>query len=96
MDVQKNSQLLANFEPHFDKLLQLMLELKADPLIRSQCSCGVSIATTRCNDCMQYMPMCETCFIKFHQMLSCHWAEVWNTEHGYFVHKDISNLGHVI
>lgn len=54
------------------------------------------IASTQCYDCTEYKISCNACFVEAHIHNPFHWAEIWNPSQGYFIHNDISNLGHTI
>ncbi|KIM36002.1 hypothetical protein M413DRAFT_20657 [Hebeloma cylindrosporum] len=53
---------------------------------------NVDRRTTRCCDCFGYELTCIACFIASHSNLPTHWAEVWDSEQGFFVRHDIATL----
>ncbi|KAI0027460.1 hypothetical protein K488DRAFT_61527 [Vararia minispora EC-137] len=62
-------------------------------MIGQPCSCDTDIKrTVVCRDCDQRLPTCESCFIDAHRNCPTHWAMLWNSEGGYFVRHDISQL----
>lgn len=79
------------------RLLNYLFEHKSDPNVDQPCRCQREghFCTTRCKDCSLRHVMCSNCFIERHRANPTHWAEVWDAR-GYFVTKDIAELGHSI
>ncbi|KAJ7051625.1 hypothetical protein C8F01DRAFT_1066754 [Mycena amicta] len=96
--VKRRAQLLDDFEQHFEEICDILLEYEADTDTGSPCSCGrpERQATTQCRDCIGYRMACNECFVESHRCNPFHWAEVWDTAHGFFVRHDISRLGVVL
>ncbi|KAJ6490891.1 hypothetical protein C8R45DRAFT_901278 [Mycena sanguinolenta] len=97
----QNSELLHDYEENFEHLGELLLETEADILQGTPCACSTgpndnNLRTTQCHDCIAYEISCQQCFVKAHLRNPFHWAEVWNSEQGFFVRNDISKLEHVI
>lgn len=51
---------------------------------------GTVIVT--CNDCLQYAPTCDSCFVQLHANNPLHWAQVWDNRLGFYTKKDYSAL----
>jgi hypothetical protein len=68
---------------------------EADPLIGSPCRCNSGDAReVQCRDCYQYEASCVKCFAHSHRNNPFHWANVWQTEKGFFQRTTLSNLGY--
>ncbi|PPQ98101.1 hypothetical protein CVT26_003271 [Gymnopilus dilepis] len=93
---QGASAAMDTFIPKFGDILHSMMAAESPPSVNQPCHCGRSNAfrTCHCNDCTFFQPCCSGCFIKSHQHVPYHWAEVWNGN--YFERKDISSLGYTI
>lgn len=70
----------------------MMLARKARQLVGTPCPCGTGTRTTVCQNCPSFAPSCNECFINKHQNSPLCWAQVWNTDQGFFVRHDISRL----
>lgn len=79
------------------RLLDLLMDQKSDPSLLQPCQCrrDGQYRDTRCKDCLFSHTTCAQCFIERHKAEPTHWAEVWD-ERGYFIKKDISELGQSI
>ncbi|KAL0568932.1 hypothetical protein V5O48_013043 [Marasmius crinis-equi] len=77
-------------EKHAD-LLALLLELEAQPLVDNLCGCGRGPRHYDCEDCLQYDPSCEECFIGRHRYVPFHWVHQWQTP-GYYRRSDMACL----
>ncbi|KAJ7710762.1 hypothetical protein B0H17DRAFT_837153, partial [Mycena rosella] len=58
--------------------------------------CGDGQVKVQCYDCTEYRATCTQCFVSQHLNTPFHWAEVWDTDNGFFVKHDISRLNHVV
>jgi hypothetical protein len=89
----QTSETHQDFQDNLERLQELLLDVKSDPLVQSDCPCTRSQKrTTRCLDCSFYGVSCNECFIDAHRNLPTHWAEVWDVERGFFIRHDISSL----
>jgi hypothetical protein len=69
------------------------MERHADARTTDLCRCGRgSACIARCVDCIQYAPSCPECFIASHHVNPLHWAEIWDTEAGFFRRYDICSI----
>ncbi|KAF7329551.1 CxC2 domain-containing protein [Mycena kentingensis (nom. inval.)] len=91
--LKRRAKLQADFEDHFEDILDALLEHEANPAATDTCSCGRGLlATTQCRDCVGYPAGCSLCFLDRHRCNPFHWAEVWDAQQGFFVRHDISKL----
>ncbi|KAF8955089.1 hypothetical protein BDZ97DRAFT_1968746 [Flammula alnicola] len=90
----QTSETLEEFQEKLPTLLQHILDHEASPNVGQPCACQVPNAnrTTRCYDCQFYEISCSDCFIRSHANLPTHWAEVWDSDRGFFVRHDIATL----
>ncbi|KAE9386055.1 hypothetical protein BT96DRAFT_1006454 [Gymnopus androsaceus JB14] len=78
--------------PIFPVTAKLLMMKQADVHIGTPCACANAICEVRCLDCMQFLPLCWSCWVDAHKHHPFHWAEVWSHEQGYFIRQDISIL----
>ena len=69
-----------------------LLARKYNPDIGTICLCGNATRTVCCKDCFGRNATCTECFISSHSTMPTHWAQVWDSKHGFFVRRDISLL----
>lgn len=77
----------------------LLITKEADSSTSTPCQCGERPREVRCVDCDQQELLCRECWIVAHKHSPFHWAEVWNSDHGYFTRQGISTVlvdGHAI
>jgi hypothetical protein len=78
---------------HLQTFQDILIERHAGPVVTDICECGSDTPpTTCCVDCVQYLPACNACFVARHKHNPTHWAEVWDTQEGYYHRHDISCL----
>jgi hypothetical protein len=88
---------MAQFESLLPSLIpQIMNIEEADTTIGEPCECGThgAIREVQCRNCFQYAASCKACFISAHRNNPFHWAEVWDSELGFFKRHNLSALGH--
>jgi len=61
-----------------DEVHEAVLFTESSPLVDLPCACGKGKKTTRCTDCNQHEPVCDTCFIAEHSSTPFHRVEKWN------------------
>ena len=76
--LQDDNSPLVSFSEVMDDLHDAVLSTESSPLVDSPCACGKGNRTTRCTDCSQHDPVCDTCFIKEHISTPFHRVEKWN------------------
>ncbi|KAF9545130.1 hypothetical protein CPC08DRAFT_823958 [Agrocybe pediades] len=90
----QTSETLNEFLEERKHLLNQMFRHSYDNSVGKACDCHAEGATktTRCYDCPYYPISCSDCYITAHKTLPHHWAEVWQSEMGYFRRHDIGTL----
>lgn len=70
-----------------------MLEREYDDRVGQPCPTSgcKRIATVRCRECAQLLPICEGCIVEAHRNHPLHWVERWNGL--YFDRTDLANIG---
>ncbi|KAJ3966145.1 hypothetical protein EV361DRAFT_595678 [Lentinula raphanica] len=74
-------------------MINLYISKHADSRIGELCpTCQSKQATTRCRDCDFLEPLCTDCFLNVHKHTPFHFAEVWDSNLGFFQRTTMAGL----
>ncbi|KAL0056564.1 hypothetical protein AAF712_016832 [Marasmius tenuissimus] len=91
MDAEE-TKVMNQFIDATPRLLSLILNSEADPIVDAECPCGSGQRRYyMCRDCVQYDPSCEECWIKQHQGNPFHWVHQWQAD-GFYHRLDMACL----
>lgn len=88
------SALLTDFVVNMDKIADFVIGSEGHPLVNQACPCGKGTRTTRCKDCLDQAPTCDTCYLNSHTLTPFHFAEKWNGR--YFERSTQASLGRIV
>ncbi|KAJ3978599.1 hypothetical protein F5890DRAFT_1560042 [Lentinula detonsa] len=88
----QRAKLLEEYSVIFDDVLKLLVMKEADSRIGTPCCCGSAPREVRCESCEHSVPFCRSCWVEAHRHTTSHWAQVWDSERGFFVRHDISTV----
>ena len=88
------SSLLAQFGSEFSKLADYLVASEGSATMSTPCPCGKAPRSVRCKECTAQDPVCKDCFLKSHESMPFHFAEVWNGT--FFDRTSQATLGRVI
>ncbi|KLO04261.1 hypothetical protein SCHPADRAFT_840849 [Schizopora paradoxa] len=69
---------LSQFLKKFDTLSTHVVATEGSIDTNEICPCNNGHRTTRCNECFDFQPVCDACFITTHASNPFHFAERWN------------------